>query len=81
MVKDVLTYGRLALTCLSAPQGKLSHVVDNCLARAVVLLAKKQSFDFLESSSWPVRSLEIVAMVQREAGAAASLQLSAAGRP
>ncbi|CAK0807814.1 unnamed protein product [Prorocentrum cordatum] len=39
-------------------------------ARALLLLAKKQANDFLESTGWPVRSLELVALLQGEDAAA-----------
>lgn len=40
------------------------------VALALLLLAKKLSNDFLESSGWPIRSMDLVAMIETEDAAA-----------
>ncbi|CAK9089035.1 unnamed protein product [Durusdinium trenchii] len=44
----------------------IPSTAKNLLARSLMILAKKQVNDFLESSWWPVRSLDVVALLELE---------------
>jgi len=48
----------------------LEPTAKSSIARALLLLAKKQINDFMESTGWPIRSLDLVAMLEGEDAAA-----------
>lgn len=66
----VAAYAAVAVHLARGADEGLPPTAKSSVARALLLLAKKQSHDFLESSGWPVRSLELVAMIEGEDAAA-----------
>ncbi|CAJ1458135.1 unnamed protein product [Effrenium voratum] len=62
----VTAYAVVAYHMARTAEDQLPGSAKNFLARALMILAKKQVNDFLESSSWPIRSLDLVALLELE---------------
>lgn len=63
----VAVYAAIALHLeQGAGEAGMPPTAKSSVARAIMLLAKKLSNDFLESSRWMVRSMDLVAMIEGE---------------